>query len=204
MKKSSSKRWLNEHFSDPYVKRAKREGFRARSAYKLIEINQRYHLIKKGMVVVDLGASPGGWSEYIALLLENTGKIFALDLIPIKPIKGVEFIQGDFTTREIVNYLYNTLGGAKVDLVLSDMAPNLSGVKTVDQMRSVNLAECAFNFAIKVLKPGGSFLVKIFHGEGFEEFIQSLKKSFTEVKIIKPDASRSRSSEVFVLANSMR
>ena len=204
MKKSSSNRWLKEHFSDIYVKRAKSEGFRARSVYKLMEIDQRYKIIKSGMVIVDLGASPGGWSQYAVQLVGQKGKIFALDILPMQPIREVEFIQGDFTEDEIVKSLCDHLYGKKVDVVLSDMAPNLSGVKVVDQMRAVELAKIAFYFAGRVLKPNGTFLIKTFQGGEFEDFLKDLRKVFVEVRVIKPDASRARSSEVFLLARNLK
>ncbi len=204
MKKSkSSGRWLKEHFSDVYVKRAKSEGFRARSAYKLIEINERYKIIKPGMTVVDLGAAPGGWSQYVAQLVGSKDRVFALDILPMQSIAGVEFIQGDFTKDEIVKILLDILQGKKVDVVLSDMAPNLSGVKVVDQMRALELAKMAFNFAGLVLKQNGTFLLKTFQGGEFDELLKGLRKQFSDVKIIKPDASRARSSEVFLLARNI-
>lgn len=202
--RNSSSRWLKEHFSDPYVKRAKKEGFRARSVYKLMEIVERHKFIRSDMVAVDLGAAPGGWSEYIVQLIGKQGKIFAVDLLPIKPISGVEFVQGDFTQEEVMQVLHNRLHGQKIDLVLSDMAPNLSGVKVVDQMKGMELAKSALNFAKQVLKPQGVFLLKIFYGLEFEDFLKVLQKSFGEVKVIKPDASRSRSSEVFLLARELK
>lgn len=204
MKKSSSSRWLKEHFSDVYVKRAKQEGFRARSVYKLMEIEQRCKFIKPGMLIVDLGSAPGGWSEYVVQRIGSVGKVFALDILPMKPVKGVEFIQGDFTEDEIIKNLCNHLHGQKIDVVLSDMAPNLSGVKSFDQMRSVDLAEKALGFAKIVLKPSGVFLIKMFYGEGFENFLKVLQQSFGTVKVIKPDASRARSSEVFLFAERLR
>ena len=201
MKKSkSSNRWLKEHFSDIYVKRAKQEGFRARSVYKLMEIQERYRIIKPNMIVVDLGAAPGGWSEYVVQLIGSEGKIIALDILAMQPIKGVEFIQGDFTQDDVVKDLALRLRGRKVDAVLSDMAPNLSGLDVVDQARSMNLAERALAFAQTVLKPGGLFLTKIFQGAEFEVFLKNLRHSFGEVKVIKPDASRARSKETFLLA----
>ena len=200
MGKSSSGRWLKEHFSDIYVKRAKSEGFRARSTYKLLEINERYKIIKSGMVVVDLGAAPGGWSQYVVREVGQKGKVFALDILPMQPITGVEFIQGDFTNDEVVKALYDKLGARKTDLVLSDMAPNLSGVRVVDDMRSMELAEKAFKFAKLVLGPNGVFLTKTFQSGEFKNLLQELRKSFSEVKVIKPEASRARSSEVFLLA----
>jgi 23S rRNA (uridine2552-2'-O)-methyltransferase len=204
VKKTNSDSWLREHFSDTYVKRAKSEGFRARSVYKLMEINQRYKIIKHGIVAVDLGAAPGGWSQYLAHLVGQKGKIFALDVLPMQPIRGVEFIQGDFTRDETVKILCSHLGGRGVDLVLSDMAPNLSGIKVVDQILAIELAKKAFSFASLVLGSNGVFIIKVFHGEEFEDFLRNLRKSFSEVKVIKPEASRSRSSEVFLLARNLR
>ncbi len=200
MKKSSSNRWLKEHFSDVYVKKAKSEGFRARSTYKLTEINERYKIIKPTMVVVDLGAAPGGWSQYVGQIIGGNGRIFSLDILPMQPIAGVDFIQGDFTNDEVVKALHDKLGAKKVDLVLSDMAPNLSGIKVVDEARAMELANKAFKFTKLVLKPRGIFLIKMFQSGEFKDFLQALRKSFTEVKVIKPDASRARSSEVFLLA----
>jgi 23S rRNA (uridine2552-2'-O)-methyltransferase len=199
-KSKSSNRWLKEHFSDIYVKRAKREGFRARSVYKLMEIQERYRIIKPNMVVVDLGAAPGGWSEYVVQLIGREGKIIALDILAMQPIRGVEFIQGDFTQDDVVKDLVLRLSGQKVDAVLSDMAPNLSGLDVVDQARSMNLAERALTFAQTVLKPGGIFLTKTFQGAEFEVFLKNLRQNFGEVKAIKPDASRARSRETFLLA----
>jgi len=199
-KSKSSNRWQKEHFSDIYVKRAKREGFRARSVYKLMEIQERYRIIKPNMVVVDLGAAPGGWSEYVVQLIGSEGKIVALDILAMQPIRGVEFIQGDFTQDDVVKDLALRLSGQKVDAVLSDMAPNLSGLDVVDQARSMNLVERALTFAQTVLKPGGIFLTKTFQGAEFEVFLKNLRQNFGEVKVIKPDASRARSSETFLLA----
>jgi 23S rRNA (uridine2552-2'-O)-methyltransferase len=204
VKKSSSSRWLKEHFSDVYVKRAKQEGFRSRSVYKLMEINQRYKIIKPSMLVVDLGAAPGGWSEYVVQIIGQKGKIFALDILPMRPIRGVEFILGDFTQGEVVASLRNHLGDQKIDVVLSDMAPNMSGVKVADQMRSMDLAEKALNFSLMVLKSGGTFVIKMFHGAGFEDFLKDLGRNFAEVKVVKPEASRTRSSEVFLLARNFK
>ena len=203
-KSKSSNRWLKEHFSDVYVKRAKQEGFRARSVYKLIEIQERYKIIKPNMFIVDLGAAPGGWSEYVAQSIGTKGRVFALDILPMHPIMGVEFIQGDFTQDVVVKNLESCLNGAKIDLVLSDMAPNLSGLDVVDQSRSMNLAQRALDFAKTVLKPGGVFLTKVFQGAEFDMFLKSLRHYFGEVKVIKPDASRSRSREVFLLARNFK
>lgn len=205
MKKSkSSNRWLKEHFSDIYVKRAKQEGFRARSVYKLMEIQERYRIIKPNIVVVDLGAAPGGWSEYVAQLIGLEGRIFALDILPMQPIKGVDFIQGDFTQDSIVKDLCIRISDRKVDAVLSDMAPNLSGLDVVDQSRSMDLAQRALAFAQTVLKSGGLFLTKVFQGAEFDAFLKGLRNDFGDVRVIKPEASRARSSEVFLLARNYK
>ncbi len=205
MKKSkSSNRWLKEHFSDIYVKKARQDGFRARSVYKLIEIGEQYKIIKFGAVVVDLGAAPGGWSEYVIKLVGEKGRVFALDLLPMAPISGVEFIQGDFTNSEVVEVLKMSLNNAKVDVVLSDMAPNMSGLDIVDQSRSINLVNAALSFAKATLKSGGVFLAKIFQGAEFDVFFKNLSHNFDDVKVIKPEASRSRSREVFLLARNFK
>jgi 23S rRNA (uridine2552-2'-O)-methyltransferase len=202
-KTKSSKIWLQEHFSDNYVKRAKRDGYRSRAAYKLLEIQEKYHIIHKGMTVVDLGAAPGSWSEVIAKIIGKTGKIIALDILPMEPIPNVKFICGDFTNDQVVANLLeclNNMDNNQVDLVISDMAPNISGVKCADQARSMYLAELALAFVKKTLKNRGAFLIKVFQGEGFDQFKQSLAQCFVAVKIYKPDASRSRSTEVYLLA----
>jgi 23S rRNA (uridine2552-2'-O)-methyltransferase len=196
----SSKRWLQEHFSDTYVKKAQKEGYRSRAAYKLLEIQQKDRIFKRGMTVIDLGAAPGSWSEIIVKLVGNEGKVIALDILAMQPITGVEFIQGDFTTTEVKEKLLQLLAGAKVDAVISDMAPNTSGIDAVDQPRAMNLTELAVDFAKKVLKPGGIFLTKTFQGEGFDELLRDLRKNFTSVKIRKPEASRARSKELYLLA----
>lgn len=196
----SSKGWLQEHFSDVYVKKAQKEGFRSRAAYKLLEIQQKDQLIRPGMVVVDLGAAPGGWTQVITQLLKGQGKIFALDRLPMDPFEDVTFIQGDFTEQAVYDELQKELGAQRVDLVLSDMAPNLSGNKHVDQPRMMALLEICLDFAQNHLKAGGSFLVKAFHGEGFETFLKTTRTCFQKVVIRKPDASRSRSKEVYILA----
>lgn len=201
MKQSkSSKRWLNEHFKDKYVKRAHQEGLRARSAYKLTEINDKYHLIKSEMTVIDIGAAPGSWSEVIASIVGKNGKIIAIDLLPINPIVNVDIIQGDFIKKDIQELIYQKLNGKKVDLVLSDMAPNTSGISSLDHDLSINLVKTACDFAIKVLKCGGDLLIKVFQGKEMQEMIKSLQNNFREIKIIKPQASRMRSREIFVLA----
>lgn len=203
-KSKSSNRWLKEHFSDIYVKQARQEGFRARSVYKLIEIQERYKIIKPNMFVVDLGAAPGGWSEYTVQLVGPKGKVIALDILPMQPIRKVEFIQGDFTQDDVIKKLNELIHKQKFDALLSDMAPNLSGLSVVDQSRSMDLVERALSFAQTVLKPGGLFLTKIFQGAEFDVFLKNLCHNFTEVKIIKPNASRARSSETFLLARNYK
>jgi 23S rRNA (uridine2552-2'-O)-methyltransferase len=201
MKKTkSSKRWLQEHFSDFYVKRANKEGYRARSVYKLQEIVERYKIIKHGSIIIDLGAAPGSWSDYAVKMVGSTGKVFALDILSIQPIVGVEFIQGDFTDATIQEIVIKKIGTHKVDAVLSDMAPNMSGNEVVDQLRVMHLVETALEFAVKVIKSNGIFLTKVFQGVGFDQLLQQFKHYFKEVKIIKPQASRARSAEIYILA----
>ena len=199
----SSKRWLHDHFSDTYVKRAQAEGLRARSVYKLMEIDRKYGLFRQNRVVVDLGAAPGSWSAYAASVLGARGKVFALDLLPMRPINQVEYLQGDFSEQKIKLQL-KQLVGSEVDIVLSDMAPNLTGVKCVDQMKSTELVRLAVDFATEVLKPKGSFLVKLFCGSEFEDLISVIKDKFVEVQVIKPAASRIQSREVFLLARQLK
>jgi 23S rRNA (uridine2552-2'-O)-methyltransferase len=196
----SSKRWLAEHRSDPYVRRAKEEGLRARSAYKLLEIQKIYKLLRPGMLVVDLGAAPGSWSEIAVRCVKPNGQVFALDILPIQPLVGVTFLQGDFTDSEVFASLEQLLDGQKVDVVLSDMAPNLSGIADLDQARSLELAEAALKFTLKTLKADGTFLLKVFQGHDFQGFLKKMRDNFQEVKSIKPEASRSRSKEIFLLA----
>jgi 23S rRNA (uridine2552-2'-O)-methyltransferase len=198
--KSSSRRWLEEHHSDPYVKQSKREGYRSRAAYKLLEIQQKDAFIKKDMTVVDLGAAPGGWSQVASVCVGQTGRVVALDILPVPFLPGVLFIQGDFTEMKTLEHLLDTLAGSTVDVVLSDMAPNLSGNKSIDQPRSMYLAELALECVLKVLKPGGAFLTKLFQGSDVDEYVKMLKQHFKQVKIRKPDASRSRSQEVYALS----
>ena len=198
--KSSSKRWLKEHFSDIYVKRAQSEGYRSRSVYKLIEIQKQYKIMRSGMIVVDLGASPGGWSEYVTQVVGFNGKVFALDILPMSQIKNVDFICGDFTDDYVAKDLYTHLNGQKVDVVLSDMAPNFSGLKIVDQSKSVCLANKAFQFAKNTLNVGGVFLVKIFQGNDYIDFLKQLRGEFENVRAVKPKSSRLRSSEMYLLA----
>ena len=200
----SSSRWLQEHFSDPFVKRAQAEGYRSRAAFKLDELIERDHLLKPGMVVVDLGAAPGGWSQLVNERLRGNGTIVALDILPMQGISGVTFIEGDFREESVLKQLEAQLSGAEVDLVLSDMAPNMSGVDLVDQTRAMHLAELALDFSKNWLKPGGNFLIKLFQGVGFDEYVRSLRANFTRVSIRKPKASRARSNEVYALAQGKR
>lgn len=200
----SSSRWLAEHFSDAYVKRAHQTGARSRAVFKLEEIQQRDRLIKPGMTVVDLGAAPGGWSQLAAKTLAGKGRIISLDILPMAPIEGVEFIRGDFSTDEALEELRIRLKGGKADLVLSDIAPNMTGVGDVDQARSMHMAELALEFCREALAPGGSFLVKVFQGQGFQEYLRALRAEFSEVAARKPKSSRSRSPEVYLLARNHR
>lgn len=198
-KKSSSRRWLQEHFSDVYVKKAQQEGYRSRSAYKLIELQERDKLFRPGMTVIDLGASPGGWSQLLTKWVGKKGKVLAVDILPMEPLPDVEFIQGDFTDETTLEKILIAVNHQKVDWVISDMAPNLSGIQSADQARSIYLAELALDLASKVLSPKGRFLVKLFQGEGFDEFLLQVRKRFQKVVIRKPKASRGRSAEVYLL-----
>ena len=200
----SSARWLAEHAADPYVKRAHDEGWRSRAAFKLEEIQKSDRLLKPGMTVVDLGAAPGGWSQYAARRLDGKGRVIALDVLEMPAIPGVEFIQGDFNDESVLGRLNALLGGAKVDLVMSDMAPNMMGIADVDHDRSMQLAELAEEFAAQALRPGGDLLIKVFQGRGFEPLVARLRKSYETVKLRKPKASRARSPEVYVLARGYR
>ena len=196
----SSARWLKEHFSDPFVKRAQAEGWRSRAVFKLEELIDRDRLLKPGMTIVDLGAAPGGWSQMVRERIGDQGRLVALDILPMQGIAGVEFIEGDFREDAVVQRLEAILDGVKVDLVLSDMAPNMSGVDEVDQARAMELAELAQEFVAVHLKPGGAFLVKLFQGRGFDEYLKNLRKAYERVSMRKPKASRARSPEVYALA----
>jgi 23S rRNA (uridine2552-2'-O)-methyltransferase len=200
----SSTRWLQEHFNDPFVKRAKVEGLRSRAAYKLEELLQKDVHIRPGMVIVDLGSAPGSWSQMAATLLKGKGRVVAMDILPMDPIEGVDFLQGDFLSDDVAKSFSALLNGAKADLVLCDMAPNMSGVAMVDQTRSMVQAELALDFARVHAKPGATFLIKLFMGEGFDAYVKELRKSFANVKVKKPDASRDRSREVYALAQKMK
>lgn len=196
----TSKAWMTEHVTDPYVQQAKKLGYRSRAAFKLLEIDARDHLLKPGTVVVDLGAAPGGWAQVAAKKVGAKGRVIAVDLLELAPLAGVEFIQGDFTEDAVLAELEGRLGGVAIDLVISDMAPNISGIGLSDQARSMHLAELAMDFAVQRLKPGGCFLVKLFQGSGFEAFVREARRRFKQVMVRKPEASRSRSREVYLLA----
>lgn len=196
----SSNRWLQEHFDDIYVKKAQAEGYRSRAVYKLMEVDKKEHLIKPGMVIVDLGAAPGGWTQYVSQKMDGNGTIIALDILPMDALPDVEFIQGDFQEDEVLQKLINVVPARGVDLLLSDMAPNMSGTPAVDIPRAMYLAELAFDFADKMLKPGGTLFMKIFNGTGVDELIKLARQNFGKVVIRKPAASRSRSRETYLLA----
>src|SRR5574340_1281069 len=200
----TSKAWMREHVNDPYVKRAQSEGYRSRAAYKLAQIAERDKLLRPGMIVVDLGAAPGGWSQIAAQQVAPGGRVIAVDLLEMPALPGVTFIHGDFHDGATLAGLERLLAGRAVDLVLSDMAPNISGIASVDQARAMALAELALDFAVRHLKPQGNFLVKTFQGAGFEEFVKILRGRFGQVLIRKPEASRSRSSEVYLLAKGLK
>jgi 23S rRNA (uridine2552-2'-O)-methyltransferase len=200
----SSARWLAEHEADPYVRRAREEGWRSRAAFKLEEIQRSDRLIRPGMTVVDLGAAPGGWSQFAARTLGGKGRVIALDVLDMPAIPGVEFIQGDFTDEAVLQRLQETLAGARVDLVMSDMAPNMMGMADVDHDRSMHLVELAVDFAVHALRPGGDLLVKVFQGSGFQPLVARLRRNFESVKFRKPKASKARSAEVYVLARGYR
>ncbi|MEI6145562.1 MAG: 23S rRNA (uridine(2552)-2'-O)-methyltransferase RlmE [Methylococcales bacterium] len=200
----SSSRWMQEHFEDEYVKMAQIQGYRSRAVFKLKEIQEKDQLIKPGMNVIDLGAAPGGWSQMARELMGKKDKLIALDILPMDSIEGVDFIQGDFREEAVLESLYEILNQAPVSLVMSDMAPNMSGNKAVDQPRAIYLAELALDTAKTVLSKNGSFLVKLFHGEGFEIYCQEVQRHFTKVIIRKPKASRPRSNEVYILAKGFK
>jgi 23S rRNA (uridine2552-2'-O)-methyltransferase len=200
----SSAAWLAEHESDPYVKRARQEGWRSRAVFKLEEIQKSDRLLKPGMTVVDLGAAPGGWSQYAARTLGGQGRVIAMDILDMPGIAGVEFLQGDFNDEAVLERLLALVGPAKVDLVMSDIAPNMMGIADVDHDRSMQLVELALDFACRTLRPGGDFLAKVFQGRGFQPLLAELRSRFETVQIRKPKASRSRSAEVYVLARGYR
>lgn len=198
---SSSKKWMKEHFDDNYVKLAQKKGYRSRAVFKLEEIQQKDHLIKKGMTVVDLGAAPGGWSQYSAGLVEEQGTVIACDILPMDSLNGVDFLQGDFREDAVLGALLDRVGSAKVDIILSDMAPNMSGNDTIDQPKSMCLVELALDMCHQVLALKGAFVVKVFQGEGFDSYVREVKCCFHSVKIRKPKSSRPRSKEVYIVAS---
>ena len=200
----SSQRWLARNEKDEYVKRARKQGARSRAIYKLEEIDRRDHLLRSGMSVVDLGAAPGGWSQYVKSRVGASGWVLALDILPMEPIVGVEFIEGDFTEQPVLDLLMQRLQGKPVDLVISDMAPNMSGVPSVDQARSIGLAELALDFADKALKPGGDLLIKTFQGAGFSELHVQMRRRFGKLMSRKPPASRTESRELYLLGKGFK
>jgi 23S rRNA (uridine2552-2'-O)-methyltransferase len=200
----SSGRWLAEHFSDPFVRRARDSGLRSRAAFKLEELDAAEKLLFPGAVIVDLGAAPGGWSQYAARRLAGKGRIFALDVLPMDAIPGVEILKGDFREQAVLDALLAGIGGGRVDLVLSDMAPNISGVDVVDQARAADLEALALDFSRQVLGPGGVLVMKVFQGAGFQELLATARGAFTQVRMRKPKASRQRSSETYLVARGPR
>lgn len=204
VRSKSSKAWLNEHVNDHYVHMAQKDGYRARAAYKLLEINEKDKLIKSGTVLADLGSAPGSWSQVAAKLVGSSGEVFALDILPMDPIDGVSFIQGDFREDAVLAEFEALLAGRPLDLVICDMAPNMSGNTVTDQARSFHLCELALDFAAQHLKPGGSFLVKVFQGAGYQEYMSAMKALFGTVQTRKPEASRNRSSEIYLLGKNKR
>ena len=203
-KKGSSRRWMHEHLNDEYVKKAQKEGYRCRAVYKLLEIIEKKHIINKGDTVLDLGAAPGGWSQVAVKTTGKSGQVIASDILPIEEINGVNFIQGDFTEQSVYDELMNLIKGSSIDIVLSDMAPNMSGQLSVDQPKSMYLADLAIDFALKILSRNGHFIVKVFQGDGFDEYVKKSRSIFRKVSIIKPKASRPRSKEVYLLASQLK
>jgi 23S rRNA (uridine2552-2'-O)-methyltransferase len=205
MKRSkSSSRWLNEHVNDPYVKRAQKDGLRSRASYKLMELNEKDKLIRPGMLIVDLGSAPGGWSQVAGKLVGEKGRVLATDILPMDPLDNVDFIQGDFTTDEVFQQMLDLLGGRQPDLIISDIAPNISGVAVADQAASMYLVELTLDMVRQVLKPGGNYVVKVFQGEGSEAFLKDVRTSFDKVSIRKPEASRPRSREVYLVGKGFK
>ena len=200
----SSSRWLQEHVSDPYVKRAQKDGYRARSSYKLLELDAKDRLLRPGMRVIDLGSAPGGWSQVAASRVGEKGRVLATDILPMNAIRGVDFIQGDFREQSVFDQILAQLAGEKADLVLSDMSPNISGISSADQAASIYLLELALDMVRRVLKPGGVFVAKLFQGEGSDEYLKAVRAAFGKVMIRKPSASRSRSREVYVVAKGFK
>ena len=200
----TSKKWLDEHVNDPYVKKAQIDGYRSRASYKLIEINEKDNLFRPGNVVMDLGSAPGGWSQIVVPMVGEKGRVIASDILHMDSIIGVDFIQGDFTDAGVYEQILETLGDDRVDVVISDMAPNLSGVNTTDQYASMYLVELALDMARNVLKPGGSFCAKVFQGVGYDEYVKDVRSSFNKVLVRKPAASRPRSREVYIVGKGFK
>ena len=200
----SSHQWLQEHVNDPYVKQAQRDGYRSRSSYKLIQLNEKDKLIRRGMLVVDLGSAPGGWSQVAGRLVGEAGRVVATDILPMDPLKDVEFLQGDFTDEAVLKQVLGLLGGHEPDLILCDIAPNITGIDSADQASSIYLVELALDFARQALKPQGDFVVKVFQGEGSDAYLKDLRSSFGKVLVRKPAASRPRSREVYVVARGFK
>jgi 23S rRNA (uridine2552-2'-O)-methyltransferase len=204
MAKSKNRTWIKQHVKDPYVVQSQRDGYRSRASYKLLEIIDKERLIRSGMTVVDLGSAPGGWSQVAARLVGHNGRVVAVDILPMDPIAGVSFIQGDFTEESVLQQLLNKISNKPVDLVISDMAPNLTGMKAVDQPAVIYLAELAVDLAQQILKKNGIFIAKLFQGEGFDEFVRNTRTVFNTVALKKPDASRAKSREVYLLAKGLQ
>jgi 23S rRNA (uridine2552-2'-O)-methyltransferase len=200
----TSRAWMREHVNDPYVQQAKAEGYRSRAAYKLLELDRKDRLLAPGQLVVDLGAAPGSWSQVAAAKLGARGRVVAVDLLPMAPLPGVRFVQGDFREPKVLDALLAALGGEKADLVISDLAPNISGIAVSDQARAMHLAELALEFSRQCLKPGGSLVVKVFQGVGFAEFHRAMRQAFAKVGSRKPEASRGRSSEMYLLGKGLK
>ncbi len=200
----SSGRWLKEHFDDPYVKMAQRDGYRSRASYKLLEIQEKDRIMRPGMTVVDLGSAPGGWSQVSSRIVGEKGCMIASDILPMDGMADVAFIQGDFTEQEVFDKIMAVINNRPVDLVISDMAPNMSGIRTADQAAAMLLCELALDLAVKVLRPGGDFLIKVFHGEGFDEYLKEVRQQFEKVQMRKPASSRDRSREQYLLARGFR
>ncbi|MEZ7860674.1 MAG: 23S rRNA (uridine2552-2'-O)-methyltransferase [Parasphingorhabdus sp.] len=204
MTKSKNRDWIKQHIKDPYVKQSQKDGYRSRASYKLLEIVEKERMIRPGMTVVDLGSAPGGWSQVASRLVGHEGRVHALDILPMDPIAGVDFIQGDFTEQDITDDLLLLIGNRPVDLVISDMAPNLTGAKAVDQPAMMYLAELAIDLTTQVLKPDGVFISKVFQGEGFDQFVRHVRTLFNSVSMKKPEASRAKSREVYLVAKGLK
>lgn len=200
----SSSRWLKEHFDDPFVKMAQKDGYRSRASYKLLEVQEKDRILRPGMTVIDLGSAPGGWSQVTSRVIGDKGTLIASDILPMAAIADVTFIEGDFTEERVFQQIMDVVGNNPVDLVISDMAPNMSGVRAADQAAAMYLCELALDLASKVLRPGGDFLIKVFHGEGFDAYLRDVRSRFEKVQMRKPASSRDRSREQYLLARGMR